>query len=90
MQDHRTDIWQHINTTFTSDTLELGGKNKQLYELLHLQFQENTGLYTPLHEAPRKLLSARWGAEGISRSQAKPNCENMLPLLCHPQQTHST
>lgn len=38
MQDHRTHTWQPRSTVCASDTSELGGKNKQLYELLHLQF----------------------------------------------------
>lgn len=70
MQDHRTDIWQHSNTVFTSDTLELGGKNKQLYELLYLQFLAVQGAIHPTASGSGKDHRCRLGGSG---SIKKPN-----------------
>lgn len=70
MQDHRTDIWQHSNTVFTSDTLELGGKNKQLYELLYLQFLVARGGIHPTASGSGKVPRCQLGGSG---SIKKPN-----------------
>lgn len=69
MQDHGTAIWQHSNTIFTLDALELRSKNKQLYELLHLVSQSAAGSV--------KVSCCQLGTVAVSRSQwVYQDCEN--------------
>lgn len=61
----------------------------QLYELLHLQFLGVQGATHPTASGFGKVPQCQVEAVGISRSQAKSNSENVLPLLA-PQQIHYT